>query len=295
MAPLTNRARAALPDSAFAWIDATGRRRLPIHDEAHVRNALARFSRTPFESPDARERARKRLLQAAKKHGIVPIGFIDAQIRDARDGNVTDLPRGEVTFLRTDIEGSTQLVRRLDGRYGEVLDGVRDIIRAAVRSADGCEVDCRADEFFAAFDSPPNALKAAVAIQRRLAETTWTDGVQVRVRIGLHTGRPTLRKTGYIGIDVPTVARVTTLGHGGQILVSSAAYQALTAAKPAKPMPPGARLRKLGSHRLRGLEEPITLYQVEADGLAKDFAPLRLDLPVTTPKPNPAWEAAISR
>ena len=293
MAALSARARAALPDSAFAWIDSTGRRRLPIHDEAHVRNALARFSRTPFESPEARERARKRLLQAAKKHGIVPIGFIDGQLRRAKDGDTADLPRGVVTFLRTDIEGSTRLVERLDGRYGDVLDQARDIIKRAVREAGGCEVDCRADEYFAAFRSAPDALKAAIEIQRRFAAATWPDDAEVRVRIGLHTGRPVLRRTGYIGVDVPTVARLTGAGHGGQIVASAAAYQALTAQKPAD-----VRFRPLGTHRLRGLNEPIKLYQVEAEGLGTDFAPLRLDVPVATTQSHAgsrAWEAWISR
>ncbi|MEP7082009.1 MAG: adenylate/guanylate cyclase domain-containing protein [Chloroflexota bacterium] len=209
MAPLSKRARAALPKSAFAWIDSTGRRRLPIHDEAHVRNALARFSRTPFETPEAREQARHRLLRAAKKYGIVPIGFIDGQLRRARDGDVSDLPKGEVTFLRTDIESSTGLLRRLDGRYGPLLDDVRGIIRRAVGRHHGVVIDSRADEFFAAFNSAPDALDAALEIQRALAETSWPDGVKVRVRIGLHTGRPTLRRTGYVGIW----ARSKAVGH----------------------------------------------------------------------------------
>ena len=273
MAPLSNRARAALPKSAFAWTDSNGKGRLPIHDEAHVRNALARFSRTPFESVEAREGARKRLLQAAKKHGIVPIGFIDGQLRKAKDGDTADLPRGDVTFLRTDIEGSTDLVRLLDGRYGPLLDDVRGIIRRAVRESHGYEVDCRADEFFAAFRTPPEALAAAVAIQRRIGEAAWPDGVEVRVRIGLHSGRPTLRKTGYIGIDVPMVARICAAGHGGQILVSAAAYQALTGA-----LPDGVKLRSLGSHRLKGMPEPAKLYQVEADGVGGKFPALRRDV-----------------
>ena len=273
MAPLSNRARAALPRSAFAWIDSSGRRRLPIHDEAHVRNALARFSRTPFETTEAREEARKRLLRAAKKHGIVPIGFIDGQLRKAKDGDTADLPRGDVTFLRTDIEGSTDLVRRLDGRYGPLLDEVRSIVRRAVRESHGYEVDCRADEFFAAFRTAPEALAAAIAIERLIAEASWPDDAEVRVRIGLHSGRPTLRRTGYIGLDVPTVARICAAGHGGQILVSAAAYRALTGG-----VPEGVKLRSIGSHRLKGLPEPVKLYQVEADGVRAKFPPLRLDV-----------------
>jgi class 3 adenylate cyclase len=223
----------------------------------------------------------------------VPIGFIDGQLRKAKDGDTADLPRGDVTFLRTDIEGSTDLVRRLDGRYGPLLDQVRSIIRRAVREAHGYEVDCRADEFFAAFRTAPEALAAAIEMERRIAEASWPDGAEVRIRIGLHSGRPTLRRTGYIGLDVPTVARICAAGHGGQILASSAAYQALTAA-----LPDGVKLRSLGSHRLRGLPEPAKLYQVEAEGLRTKFPPLRRDVDVAdrmSERQVGTWESAWMR
>ena len=100
MPPLTAKQRAQLPNSAFAYIDSDGGRRLPIHDAAHVRNALARFGQVAFEDEEARDRARSRLLRAAKKHGIMPIGFISAQLEPQRK-----LPRGTVTFLLADIEG----------------------------------------------------------------------------------------------------------------------------------------------------------------------------------------------
>src|SRR5919112_5813580 len=103
MAKLTAKERAALPDSCFAYIDSTGKRRLPIHDDAHVRNALSRFSQVHFEDEAARDRARSRLLRAAKKHGIMPIGFINAQLQPK-----LKLPTGQLTFLLTDIEGSTE-------------------------------------------------------------------------------------------------------------------------------------------------------------------------------------------
>src|SRR5438093_7359100 len=108
MPRLSAKERARLPDSAFAYIDSRGRRRLPIHDASHVRNALARFSQVAFEDEDARDQARTRLLRAAKRHGIMPIGFISAQLRPQRR-----LPSGHLTFLLTDIEGSTELLARL--------------------------------------------------------------------------------------------------------------------------------------------------------------------------------------
>src|SRR3954452_17737852 len=120
MPPLRAKERAQLPDSAFAYIDSRGGRRLPIHDAAHVRNALARFGQVAFEDQAARDRARSRLLRAAQKHGIMPIGFISAQLRPNRK-----LPTGHVTFLLTDIEGSTELLARLGDRYAALLTEVR--------------------------------------------------------------------------------------------------------------------------------------------------------------------------
>src|SRR5256714_7225417 len=152
MPPLGAKERAKLPDSAFAYIDSRGRRRLPIHDAAHVRNALARFSQVVFEDEGARDRARTRLLRAAKKYGIVPIGFVSAELQPQRK-----LPKGMVTFLLTDIEGSTDLLGRLEDRYPRLLADVRRLMRAAVRRAGGREVDARADELFAAFEQAQGA------------------------------------------------------------------------------------------------------------------------------------------
>src|SRR3979490_2118388 len=121
MPPLAASARARLPDSAFAYVDPQTRRRLPTPDGSHVRNALARFDQTTFEDDAARERARQRLLRAAKKYGIVPLGFFDGQLRKerlqtvikARARDIASLPRGTVTFLLTDIEGFNRLLRQL--------------------------------------------------------------------------------------------------------------------------------------------------------------------------------------
>ena len=278
MPPLAATARARLPDSAFAYIDSHGRRRLPINDASHVRNALARFDQTAFEDDVARERARQRLLRAAKKHGIVPIGFFDGQLRKerqqtevkARARDIASLPRGTVTFLLTDIEGSTGLLRQLGDGYASVLRDVRALIRKSVRDAGGHEVDARADEYFAVFRQPARALVAAIGIQRSLQKREWPDEVDVCVRIGIHSGRTTLTETGYVGIAVNVAARVCSAGHGGQILVSSAARDLL-----AIELADGIALQSLGRYTFAGLAEPEALFQVRAADLRVRFPKLR--------------------
>ncbi len=262
MAELGARERVKLPDSAFAYIDASGHRRLPIHDEAHVRNALARFNRLLFDDETVRDRARTRLLKAAKRYGIMPVGFIDGQLRPR-------LPTGSLTLLFADVEDSTGHLTELEDRYGPMLNAVRRLLRGAVRTAGGSEVDARADEFFAVFVGAPAALDAAVAIQRTMATTAWVDGRQVRVRIGLHAGRPTLTGSGYVGIAVNTASRICGSGHGGQILLSRAVRSALGEDV-------GVEMRSLGAHRLRGIPEEQELSQVVAPGLVDAFPPLRL-------------------
>jgi class 3 adenylate cyclase len=275
MSRLKTSERAKLPDRAFAYIDSSGKRRLPIHDEAHVRNALARFERVVFEDDAAEERARTRLLNAAKRHGIVPVGFVTGQLRrnKARSPRAAELPTGLVTFLLTDIEDSTSLLERLGGRYAVLRDDVQGIIRRAVLAVGGREVDARADEFFAVFERATSAIEAAVALQRVLGERTWPDGLECRVRVGIHSGRPNLTDSGYVGLPVHAAARVSSAAHGGQIVVSDEAKRAIDGAVPA-----GIRLRSLGRHRLRGLTRPEALFQIEAEGLLAEFPPLRTEV-----------------
>jgi class 3 adenylate cyclase len=265
MPPLRAKERAQLPDSAFAYIDSRGKRRLPIHDPAHVRNALARFGQVAFEDDAARDRARGRLLRAAKRHGIMPIGFISAQLEPQRK-----LPKGQVIFLLTDIEGSTELLARLDDRYASLLTEVRRRVRAAVRAAGGHEVSARGDDVFAVFDRAPAALDGALAIQRAMQAGGWPAGADVRLRIGLHRGRPALTDTGYVGLSVHAAARICFAAHGGQIVMSSAVRGALLDS-----LPEGVSLRGIGEWRFRGLPEPIDLFQVAAADLLTDFPPLR--------------------
>jgi class 3 adenylate cyclase len=265
MPPLGAKERAALPDSAFAYIDSRGRRRLPIHDATRVRNALARFSQVVFEDEAARDRARTRLLKAAKKHGIVPIGFVSAQLNPQRK-----LPRGGVTFLLTDIEGSTELLGRLEDDYAALLADVRRRVRAAVRRAGGREVDARADDLFAVFERAPAALEAALAIQQAMRDGAWPRGADVRLRIGIHRGRPSLSETGYVGLAVHAAARIGACAHGGQIVVSSAVHAEVVGS-----LAEGVSLRGLGAWRFRGLPEPLQLFQVDMAGALADFPPPR--------------------
>jgi class 3 adenylate cyclase len=273
--------RADLPDSAFAYVDSRGRRRLPIHDEAHVRNALARFSQVNFEDERARERARKRLLNAAKKHGIVPVGFMTGQLRSEREfGELrarepVPVPSGFLTMLMTDVEGSTELVHRLGERYRELINDVRAILTDAAVGTLGQVIETRADEFFAVFELPRSALDAAVTIQRELRGRSWAEDLKVRVRIGIHSGHPTLNQANYIGMAVHTTARICAAAHGGQILVSGDTRAAVKGSTP-----DGLRFRSLGQYRLRGLPEAVPLFQVVAKGLVSRFP-----LPRIAPKP----------
>ena len=384
MPELRSKARAQLPDSAFAYIDSKGRRRLPINDEAHVRNALARFNQASFEDEAARDRARTRLLKAAKKYGIVPIGFMTGQLRSqsrqaaagqaiielggigtpeqleerlrtvlgdptltvlywseslgayldgsgqtaalpsgagtravtrvdrngrpmtalvhdravlkdpamattiiaavklaienqwmhseiqARASEVRTLPTGFVTFLFSDIENSTGLVRNLGDRYERFLGDVRRLLRAAIAAAGGREVETRADEMFAVFEQAPAGVQAAVAIQRTVLGRSWPDDLPVKIRIGLHAGRPTLTDTGYLGLAVHTASRICFASHGGQILLSRAVVDAVAGAQPA-----GVRFADLGLHQFHGLPAPEALFQVEAADLPASFPPPR--------------------
>jgi len=264
MAKLDAGKRKRLRDSDFAYVDPGGRRRLPINDESHVRNALSRFNQVIFETEAARDRARTRLLNAAKRYGIVPVGFVTGQLRS----RAPQLPSGAVTFLMTDIEGSTALLLLLEDRYAPLLADARRIHRAAIKRGGGWEVDCRADEFFAVFHDASAAIGAAIAIQRRLRGHAWPDGVAVRVRMGIHGGRPQLTEGGYVGLAVHTVARVSSLARGGQILISRQALATIGEDRPSE-----LAFVDLGEHHLRGLGAH-GLFQVSAPDLPGEFPPI---------------------
>ncbi len=195
-----------------------------------------------------------------------------------------DLPAGTVTLVFTDIEGSTLLLGRLGAAYGDVLDEERRILREAWAAHGGSEVDGEADSFFVVFPTAQGAVSAAVQVQRSLSEYEWPGGENVRVRIGVHTGTPTLRGNRYVGMDVHRAARVAAAAHGGQVLLT-----ATTAELIGDGLPASVHFHDLGSHRLKDMAAPVHLFQLDVDGLQADFPALRslgassrLPVPATT-------------
>jgi predicted ATPase/class 3 adenylate cyclase len=183
---------------------------------------------------------------------------------------MTDLPTGTVTFLFTDIEGSTGLLQALGDGYAAVLDEHAAILRRAIADHGGVEVSTHGDAFFAVFTSPTAAVRAAVAAQRALAAHDWSPAPPVRVRVGVHTGEGTLGGDDYVGLDVHRAARIADAAHGGQVIVSDATRGLVQHALGA-----GVSVRDLGLHRLRGIADPEPLHQLVADGLRSDFPPPR--------------------
>ncbi|HET9000843.1 MAG TPA: adenylate/guanylate cyclase domain-containing protein [bacterium] len=182
-----------------------------------------------------------------------------------------NLPTGTVTFLFTDIEGSTTLLQRLgDRRYAEVLADHHRLLRQAFAERNGQEIDTQGDAFLVAFPRARDALAAAVAAQQSLLKHPWPDGASLRLRMGLHTGEPLSGETGYVGLDIHRAARIAAVGHGGQILVSDVTHGLV-----AWDLPKGVSLRDLGEHRLKDLARPDHLFQVVAVDLPADFPPLK--------------------
>jgi predicted ATPase/class 3 adenylate cyclase len=178
---------------------------------------------------------------------------------------------GVVTFLFSDIEGSTRLLDELGSApYTAVLERHAAILRAAFARHGGREQGTEGDSFFVIFDSAREAVLAAVESQRDLATEVWPDGVEVRVRMGLHAGEASTSAAGLVGLDINRAARIAASAHGGQVVVSDA-VRTLAAVE----LAPDVSLRGLGSHRLKDLREPQPLAQVVADGLRFEFPPLR--------------------
>jgi predicted ATPase/class 3 adenylate cyclase len=185
------------------------------------------------------------------------------------NGSAT-LPQGTVTFVFTDIEGSTRLLTALGAQYTELLSKHHAVLRHNIAANAGTEVKTEGDSFFVVFASPLDALGFAVGAQRELRQTDFPPGADVLVRMGIHTGDGRLSEGDYVGIDVHRAARVAAAGHGGQVLVSGAAAALLGVA----PLP-DVRLRDLGEHRLKDLPEPVRIFDLEIQGIASDFPPIR--------------------
>jgi predicted ATPase/class 3 adenylate cyclase/DNA-binding CsgD family transcriptional regulator len=183
---------------------------------------------------------------------------------------MSKLPTGTVTLLFTDIEGSTRLLQQLGEHYASVLSECRDLLRAAFRAQHGHEVDTQGDSFFVAFARATDALSAVVAAQRALTTHAWPPGIVVRVRMGLHTGEPSLVSADYSGLDVHQAARIMSAGHGEQVLLSQTTRDLVE-----HDLPDGVSLRDLGEHRLKDLQRPGRLYQLVIADLPAEFPPLK--------------------
>jgi predicted ATPase/class 3 adenylate cyclase len=180
------------------------------------------------------------------------------------------LPKGTVTFLFTDIAGSTKLLKSLGEEYAGVLGDQRDLMRAVFQKWHGHEVDTQGDSFFVAFSKAIDAANAATEAQRAMNTHDWPEDARVSVRMALHTGEPEIGPTGYVGMDVHRAARISAVAHGGQILISATTEQLLR-----EDVPAGASLIYQGEHRLKDLSRPDHLFELRVHGLPSDFPPLR--------------------
>jgi class 3 adenylate cyclase len=183
---------------------------------------------------------------------------------------MASLPGGTVTFLFTDIEGSTRLLQQLGDAYGDVVRDHHRLLREHLGDKGGTEVGTQGDAFFYSFPRARDCVAGAVAAQRALAEHEWPDGAEVKVRMGLHTGEPSVGEEGYLGLDVVRAARICSAGHGGQILLSET-----TRALLGNDFPEGVSVVDLGQQNLKDVQHE-RIYQLALDG-EQSFPPLKTD------------------
>jgi class 3 adenylate cyclase len=188
------------------------------------------------------------------------------------------LPSGTVTFVFSDIEGSTTLLKRLGDAYGDLIAEHRRIVRDTFGAHDGVEIDMQGDSFFFAFARARDAVTAVVAVQRAHAELQWPGGEAVRVRMGLHTGEPAVGAEGYLGIDVIRAARLASTGRGGSVLLSET-----TRALIGSSLPDGVSVHALGERRLKDIDEPERIYELEIEGVEQP-EPAVVEEPATAAK-----------
>jgi predicted ATPase/class 3 adenylate cyclase len=182
---------------------------------------------------------------------------------------VLQIPTGTITLLFTDIEGSTRLLQRLGERYADVLKECRSLLRMAFQHCNGYEVDTQGDAFFVAFERGVDAVLSAIKAQRALFQASWPEGEVVRVRMGIHTGEPQTWEEGYVGLDVHCAARIMSIAHGGQVLLSRSARASVL-----PELPDDVDLRDLGEYRLKDIADMMRLYQLVIPDLPTDFPPL---------------------
>ena len=194
-----------------------------------------------------------------------------------------NLPSGTVTFLFSDIEGSTSLLKQLgDEQYAELLRTHRRIVRETFGLYHGQEIDTQGDAFFYSFHRAREAVAAAVAVQREHNEQSWPQGVTVRMRLGLHTGEPAIGEEGYTGLDVVRASRIAAVGRGGQVLLSDT-----TRAIVSGDLPEGVTIRSLGDQRLKDIDQPEPLHELNIADV-----PTSPELPATT-TPTPTSASVI--
>ena len=194
---------------------------------------------------------------------------MDASTKVRLPGEVT-LPTGTVTFLFTDIEGSTQLLQDLKNQYADLLAEHHRLLREIFARCHGSEVDTQGDSFFVAFPRATDAVGAVVEAQRALAGHTWPGDATVRVRMGLHTGEPLQAVDGYVGIAVHRAARIANVGHGGQVLLSETTTPLVR-----DELPEGVSLLDLGRHLLKDIHRPERISQLVIEGLPATFPDLK--------------------
>jgi WD40 repeat protein/class 3 adenylate cyclase len=179
-------------------------------------------------------------------------------------------PSGTVTFLFTDIQGSTRLLDKLGEQYATSLAEHHRVLRAAIRKWKGTEMDTQGDAFFVTFTRALDAVQCAAEAQRMLANHDWPLDEPIRVRMGLHTGEPLIASTGYVGMDVHRAARIGDAGHGGQVLLSQTTRDLVM-----QDLPSGITIKELGEHRLKDMKYPTPIYQLVIEGLQTDYPPLK--------------------
>ncbi len=182
---------------------------------------------------------------------------------------MTELPSGAVTFLFSDIEGSTRLVKALRERYAQVLAEHRHLVRAAIAGQAGHEIDTQGDAFFVAFASAKQAVLCALEAQRALAGHEWPSGASVRVRMGIHTGQAIPVEGAYTGLAVHRAARICAAARGGQVLVSQATQTLIEDEEEELAF----ALVELGERRLKDLDRPVRLFELTVAEAAPEPPP----------------------